>query len=79
MPLPQLTDLKAPIIVVRTLLSQILKQRGRGGDGQRGAATVRRADGRVEPLSGCDQTVLEPGDAITIVTPTGGGFGTRQQ
>ena len=26
-------------------------------------------------LKGCDQTVLEPGEAIIIKTPTGGGFG----
>ncbi|MCC0055661.1 MAG: hydantoinase B/oxoprolinase family protein [Rhodobiaceae bacterium] len=49
-----------------------------GGEaGEKGSASVRRADGRIEPLSGCDQTVLEPGEAVTIVTPTGGGFGRR--
>ncbi|MGE0232675.1 MAG: hydantoinase B/oxoprolinase family protein [Flavobacteriaceae bacterium] len=46
-----------------------------GGEGERGRASIRRANGRVETLAGCDQTVLEPGEAITIVTPTGGGFG----
>jgi 5-oxoprolinase (ATP-hydrolysing) len=29
----------------------------------------------IEALSGCDQTVLEAGEAVTIVTSTGGGFG----
>jgi 5-oxoprolinase (ATP-hydrolysing) len=46
-----------------------------GEPGECGANSVRRADGRIEKLKGCDHTVLEPGEAITIVTPTGGGFG----
>ncbi len=46
-----------------------------GEPGQCGANSVRRADGRIEKLEGCDETVIEPGEAITIVTPTGGGFG----
>ncbi len=46
-----------------------------GEPGELGRNVVRRADGRVEMLGGCDQTVLEAGDAITIVTPTGGGYG----
>ena len=48
-----------------------------GGEGELGANSVRRKDGRVEQLQGCDQTVLEAGEAIIIVTPTGGGFGKR--
>jgi len=39
---------------------------------------VRRLDGRVEVLAGCDETMLEAGEAITVVTPTGGGFGKRE-
>ncbi len=46
-----------------------------GEPGETGRNLVRRTDGRTEELKGCDQTVLEPGEAITIVTPTGGGFG----
>ena len=47
-----------------------------GGDaGQVGQNSVRRTDGRIEVLGGCDQTVLEAGEAITIRTPTPGGFG----
>ena len=46
-----------------------------GEDGQVGKNSARRADGRLEPLGGCDQTVMEPGDAIIIRTPTAGGFG----
>jgi 5-oxoprolinase (ATP-hydrolysing) len=49
-----------------------------GEPGECGANSVRRADGTVEKLKGCDHTVLEPGEAITIKTPTGGGFGSPQ-
>ncbi len=46
-----------------------------GGEGELGENSVRRLDGRIEALEGCDQTVLEAGEAITVKTPTGGGFG----
>jgi len=46
-----------------------------GEPGQLGKNLVRRADGSVEVLAGCAQTVLEAGEAFTIVTPTGGGYG----
>jgi 5-oxoprolinase (ATP-hydrolysing) len=47
-----------------------------GGEaGEAGSNSVRRADGRNEPLQGCDETQLSAGDAIVIVTPTGGGYG----
>jgi 5-oxoprolinase (ATP-hydrolysing) len=36
---------------------------------------VRRSNGRIETLDGCDQTVLKPGDAVIVTTPTGGGYG----
>jgi 5-oxoprolinase (ATP-hydrolysing) len=47
-----------------------------GGDGQVGRTEVRRNDGRTEILDACAQTVLEAGEAVTIVTPTAGGFGS---
>ena len=46
-----------------------------GGPGECGENWVRRNDGRLERLEGCDQTVLEPGEAVIVKTPTGGGFG----
>jgi len=46
-----------------------------GGSGQVGKTEVRRADGRIETLKACDQTVLEPGEAVIVTTPTAGGFG----
>src|SRR5215510_6691390 len=47
-----------------------------GGAGQVGENSVRRKDGRVEKLEGCDATVLEEGEAIIIRTPTAGGYGS---
>ncbi|WP_439273687.1 hydantoinase B/oxoprolinase family protein [Pseudochrobactrum sp. HB0163] len=46
-----------------------------GGDGETGRNEVRRKDGTVEVLKGCDQVVLQAGEAFTVITPTGGGFG----
>jgi 5-oxoprolinase (ATP-hydrolysing) len=46
-----------------------------GQDGQPGSTTVRRKDGRLEVLRACDQTVLEPGETVTVITPTPGGYG----
>ncbi|MFO1225928.1 hydantoinase B/oxoprolinase family protein [Roseateles sp.] len=44
-----------------------------GAAGQPGVNRVVRADGRVELLGACAQVELEPGDAIEIETPGGGG------
>ncbi|SMH29673.1 hydantoinase B/oxoprolinase family protein [Mesorhizobium australicum] len=49
-----------------------------GGDGQMGKTEVRRLDGTVETLKGCDQTVLEAGEAVIVTTPTAGGFGRTE-
>jgi 5-oxoprolinase (ATP-hydrolysing) len=46
-----------------------------GQPGALGATWVRRNDGRIEELAGCDQTVLEAGEAVIVRTPTGGGYG----
>ncbi len=46
-----------------------------GERGECGANSVRRSDGRIDKLEGCDQTVLEAGDVVIVSTPTGGGFG----
>ncbi|MCP8937048.1 hydantoinase B/oxoprolinase family protein [Alsobacter sp. SYSU M60028] len=46
-----------------------------GEPGECGRTLVRRLDGRVDELGGCDQTRLEAGEAVTVVTPTGGGYG----
>ena len=49
-----------------------------GEPGSLGVNRVRRRDGRFETLHGCAQTALEAGEAIEIVTPTGGGWGKRE-
>ena len=47
-----------------------------GGDGLVGEQWVERADGRVEPLAGCDRAEMGVGDVFVIRTPGGGGFGS---
>nr|WP_321981295.1 hydantoinase B/oxoprolinase family protein [uncultured Cohaesibacter sp.] len=46
-----------------------------GEDGELGHTWVKRLDGSVQELKGCDQTILDAGDTITVVTPTPGGWG----
>ncbi|MGB7257008.1 MAG: hydantoinase B/oxoprolinase family protein [Pseudolabrys sp.] len=46
-----------------------------GEPGQVGENWVRRKDGRMEKLQGCDETVIDAGEAIIIQTPTAGGYG----
>jgi len=46
-----------------------------GEDGQVGRNSVRRKDGHIEDLRGCDATELEAGEAIIIQSPTAGGYG----
>jgi 5-oxoprolinase (ATP-hydrolysing) len=46
-----------------------------GADGEVGSTKVRRKDGSVDVLRACDQTVLQAGDAVVVITPTGGGLG----
>ncbi|MFD7511745.1 hydantoinase B/oxoprolinase family protein, partial [Streptomyces sp. NPDC059853] len=46
-----------------------------GAPGAPGANTVRRADGRTEPLAGADTTEVGAGDELIIDTPGGGGYG----
>ena len=46
-----------------------------GEPGQLGETVIRRRDGREERQPGCCQVRVEAGDAVTIRTPTGGGYG----
>ena len=46
-----------------------------GGEaGEVGKTQIRRLNGTIEELAGCDQTVLKPGEAVIVTTPTAGGF-----
>jgi 5-oxoprolinase (ATP-hydrolysing) len=48
----------------------------KGGEpGELGRNRIRRNDGRIEELPGSAHTVLDAGEAFTVVTPTGGGYG----
>jgi 5-oxoprolinase (ATP-hydrolysing) len=50
-----------------------------GEPGQVGENSVRRRDGRIEKLQGCDATVIDADEAIIIQTPTAGGYGEPQE
>ena len=51
----------------------------KGGEpGELGRNWIKRADSTIENLEGCSNGVLYKGDSINIDTPTGGGFGTRE-
>jgi 5-oxoprolinase (ATP-hydrolysing) len=47
-----------------------------GEPGHVGENWVRRQDGRLERLQGCDATAIDANEAIIIQTPTAGGYGT---
>jgi 5-oxoprolinase (ATP-hydrolysing) len=46
-----------------------------GEPGELGQTLVRRNSGAVETLQAADQTLLQAGEAVTVITPTGGGYG----
>lgn len=46
-----------------------------GSPGALGHNRVRRTDGTVTELAGCDRTEVAPGDVLEIETPGGGGYG----
>ncbi len=48
---------------------------GGGAPGETGATFIRRLDGRLEELEGCDQTEVAAGEAVIVRTPTAGGYG----
>ncbi|MDX8497642.1 hydantoinase B/oxoprolinase family protein [Mesorhizobium sp. VK4C] len=46
-----------------------------GGDGEAGSTKIRRNDGSIDVLKACDQTTLDAGEAVIVITPTPGAFG----
>jgi 5-oxoprolinase (ATP-hydrolysing) len=46
-----------------------------GEPGQLGENWARRKDGTMEKLKGCDDTVIDAGEAVIIQPPTAGGYG----
>ena len=46
-----------------------------GGAGVVGYTQVHRLSGDIEVLQGCDQTILDAGESVELVTPTAGGYG----
>jgi len=51
----------------------------RGEAGELGQTLVKRLDGSVDILKGADQTALKAGETITVITPTGGGYGPKEK
>ena len=49
-----------------------------GSAGQVGENWARRKDGRMERLKGCDETVIDAGEAVIIQAPTAGGYGHKK-
>ena len=50
-----------------------------GEHGQVGENWVCRKDGRIEILQGCDETIIDAGEAVIIQTPTAGGYGDPEK
>jgi 5-oxoprolinase (ATP-hydrolysing) len=49
-----------------------------GEDGSPGKTVLTGADGSTRTLAATEEITAQPGDSLTITTPGGGGFGTRQ-
>ena len=47
-----------------------------GKNGRVGKNWITRKSGEIFDLGGCGQSEVQPGDKVTIQSPTGGGFGT---
>jgi 5-oxoprolinase (ATP-hydrolysing) len=50
-----------------------------GEEGRTGRNLWRQVSGEIVELEGCDQVVVDAGEAVTIITPTGGGFGAAEK
>jgi 5-oxoprolinase (ATP-hydrolysing) len=50
-----------------------------GGEAGALGQNLMRRDGQIRTLEGCDSVELRAGDAITVITPTGGGFGAAEE
>ena len=52
----------------------------KGGEpGELGQTLIKRLDGSVDVLKGADQTSLKAGETVTVITPTGGGYGPKDK
>ncbi len=68
-----LQDMELAILSGRRRIAAFGMQDGQAGE--TGNNSVRRINGRREQLAASDHTLMKAGDAITISTPTGGGWG----
>lgn len=49
-----------------------------GGAGEVGRNWVERLDGAQQELGACDEVTVHPGDVFVVQTPTGGGYGRKE-
>ena len=48
-----------------------------GGPGDLGRQWIEHADGAIDPMQGRERCWVEPGDALVVQTPAGGGYGRQ--
>jgi len=78
MPQSRIGDVSGPSSARGAKFWDVLASRAGGEPGQIGRNSVERADGTVEFLGGCAETMMRPGDVLVIETPGGGGYGTAR-
>ena len=68
---------REPMVVAVLANSRVIAPFGLEGGkpGKVGKTHIQRSDGRTENLGSCGQREVQPGDAIIVETPGGGGFG----
>ncbi len=68
---------REPMVVAVLANSRVIAPFGfeGGKPGKVGKTHIQRSDGRTENLGSCGQREVQPGDAIIVETPGGGGFG----
>ena len=65
-------DLAPTLESYRAMFEKTASEKGRAFDSE---FRLRRKNGSIEKLKGCDATVIDAGEAIIIQTPTAGGYG----
>ena len=68
---------REPMVVAVLANSRVIAPFGLEGGkpGKVGKTHIQRSDGQTENLGSCGQREVQPGDAIIVETPGGGGFG----
>jgi 5-oxoprolinase (ATP-hydrolysing) len=72
---PEVLEFRYPVLLERFEIRRGSGGKGRWRAGDGTLRVIRFLDGRMESLDACAQVTLDPGEAIIIRTPTGGGYG----